>query len=508
MPLHSVARFADVPEDRGLAVKIGKKNILLVRVGDQVRAFQGRCPHAGAPLADGAICNGRLICPWHKAVFALDDGALCEPPALDPLRRYPAQVTDGQVIVDDQPMVTERMASPLDPRCFVIIGAGAAGTAAASALREKGFGGRLILVDGEANPGYDRTALSKFVIAGDLPPEETPALREPAFYGAQHIERMHGQVTCLDSQHKRLTFRDGRQLDYDAALVATGGTPNTLDLPGAELPQVLSLRSRDDARSLLYAAQPGNRVVIIGDSFIGLEAASALRKRGLSVTVLARHETPFQAQFGPRIGTAIRRLHEQHGVLFRTHVEAARFAGDHSVRAVVLNTGEQLPADLVLVGTGVSPATGFVQGIAHEEDGSLRVDDGMRVSEGLWAAGDIATFPLAGSLRRIEHWRVAQQQARVAAQNMLGGNEHYADVAYFWTYHFEKRIDYLGHAEQWDDIIYLGEPEDFDFIALICKDGQVAAVVGCQRERDTAMLAEKMRQPLSVDEGLRSIGAL
>jgi nitrite reductase/ring-hydroxylating ferredoxin subunit len=147
MILHRVARFADIPENRGLEVKIEDSKILLLKVGDQLRAYQGECPHAGAPLAEGALCNGRLTCPWHKAQFRIEDGGLCEPPALDSLKRYPLEVRDGEVWVGDQPLVDAHTPPADDARTFVIVGSGAAGTAAAAALREKGFGGRVLWID-------------------------------------------------------------------------------------------------------------------------------------------------------------------------------------------------------------------------------------------------------------------------------------------------------------------------------------------------------------------------
>jgi len=513
MPMHRVASLADLRQDRGLQVEVGEKKIVLVRDGEAVRAYQGECPHAGAPLADGAVCNGHLICPWHKAEFAVHDGHLCEPPALNALTRYATQVIGDQIHVDDQPVQIEPELNADDDRCFVIIGAGAAGTAAACALREKGFNGQLLLIDREEKPGYDRTALSKFVLAADMRPDETPPLREDSFYDDNHIERIQGEVMKLDVINKRVTLVDGRRVAYDAALIATGGEPRALPLIGADLPQVLTLRCRDDAKKILAVAEPGRHALIVGDSFIGLEAASALRKHGVKVTVIARHEVPFVKQLGERIGKAIRALHEKNGVLFRTHVEVSRFEGDvdkgkKRLNVAVLNNGERMPVDLALIGIGVAPATQFIDGIELEEDGSLLVDAGMQAGKGLWAAGDIATFPVNDAPQRIEHWRLAQQQARVAASNMLGGDVHYCDVPYFWTYHFGKRLDCLGHAQDWDDIVYLGEPETFSFLALICKQGGVESVVGCDREREVALLAERMKQPLFRDEALMLIKQL
>ncbi|MCU1762020.1 FAD-dependent oxidoreductase [Pseudomonas sp. 14P_8.1_Bac3] len=500
MALHRVARFADVPENRGLEVRIGDTKIVLLRVGDQLRAYQGQCPHAGAPLAEGALCHGRLICPWHKAAYRIEDGALCEPPSLDSLKRYPLEMREDEVWVDEHPLPDPHTPPADDDRTFVIIGAGAAGTAGAAALREKGFGGRVLLVDREPDAGYDRTVLSKFVIAGEMAPDEVPPLRDDSFYREQRIERVNGEVASLDAQNRTVRLKDGQTLTYDAALLATGGTPNRLDLPGAELPQVLVLRSKDQAQHILAAAQPGQRAVIIGDSFIAMESAGALREHGLDVTVLARHEVPFAKQFGETVGKAIRARHVAHGVVFQTDSEAEQIEGTDKVEAVRLKNGERLPADLVLVGIGVSPATDAFAGLPMEKDHSLTVDGGMRVTEGLWAAGDIATFPLNGQPRRIEHWRLAQQHARIAAANMLGGDEHYLDVPYFWTWHFGKNYDYLGHAEAWDEVEFKGDPYHPPFIGLFGSNGVVAAAIACDEERAMAMLAERMKQPLSIDE--------
>ncbi len=458
-----------------------------------------------APLAKGAVCHGRLICPWHKAAFRAEDGALCEPPALDSLERYHVEVRGDEVWVDDQPLPAEKIPPADDPRTFVIIGAGAAGTACAAALREKGFGGRILMLDREAEAGYDRTVLSKYVLAGDMAADKTPPLRDETYFTQQRIERRHGEVTDLDVDAHQIRLASGETLSYDAVLLATGGVPKTPGLSGLDLPNVFTLRSLADSRQILDRAQPGQQAVIIGDSFIAMEVASSLRKRELSVTVLARHPVPFAKQFGDSIGKAILARHRANGVVYHSEGEAARIEGTGKAEAVVLDNGQRFAADLVIIGVGVHPATEPFANLPRENDESLIVDDGMRVTDGVWAVGDIATFPLNGQPRRIEHWRLAQQQARIAATNTLGGEEHYLDVPFFWTYHFGKRYDYLGHAEEWDEVQFKGAPEHPPFIALLGKDGLVAAVVACDEGRAMAALAQRMKQPLPVDEAWRLV---
>ncbi|RON08858.1 pyridine nucleotide-disulfide oxidoreductase [Pseudomonas brassicacearum] len=505
MSLHNVARFADLREDRGTRVEIGSLKIVLLRAGERVYAYQGECPHAQAPLDEGVVCNGRLICPWHKAMFTVEDGKVCEPPALNGLTRYPVKVIDGDVQVDDQPLAPIEVARPADSRCFVIVGAGAAGTAAAAALREQGFAGRLVLIDRETNPGYDRTVLSKYVLAGEMSPQETPPLLDESLYNEQKIERVKGEVIRLDVAAKRVSLADGHTFDYDAALLASGGEPRPLSVNGAHLHNILALRSREDAERILQTAKPGARVVIVGASFIGLESASALRRHGLEVSVVAHHETPFSTLFGERIGLAILSLHEDNGVVFHTSTQPRAFEGQEHVEAVLLENGQRLPADLVLIGIGVSPVTDLLEGVELDDNGGLPVNEGMRAAPGLWAAGDIVSFVLHGVPTRIEHWRLAQQQARIAAQNMLGGETRYADVPFFWTYHFDKTFEMLGHADRWDRIVFEGNPEQYAFIALLCTGEQVEAIVACEYSRQMALLAERMKQPLLREEALQII---
>ncbi|KUM41506.1 apoptosis inducing factor family protein [Pseudomonas sp. EpS/L25] len=505
--LHPVARLADLREDRGTKVEIEDSEILLLRVGDEVRAFQAQCPHAGAPLADGAVCQGRLVCPWHKASFAIDDGSLCEPPALDALQRYPVEVRDGEVRVGTEPLPPQTPEVQHGDRLFVIVGAGAAGTAAAAALREFGFGGRLLLIGREPGEPYDRTALSKFVLQGDQAPEEAPPLREPDFFRQQRIERLHAEVVRLDAQARQLELGNGQTLTYDGCVLATGGTPKPLAVPGADLEGIHLLRTRADAAAILTDLPDVGRVVIVGASFIGLEAASALRQQGLAVDVVAPASLPFVKQMGETLGQHFKTLHEANGVTFHAPSEVVGFEGDDQVRQVRLKDGTRLPADLVLIGTGIAPATGFIANLPLADDDSVPVDAQLKAAEGLYAAGDLATFPFAGQPTRIEHWRLAQQHGRLAARNLLGHAEGYEDVPFFWTLHHGKRYEYLGHPRQWDDMHLDGSLGDQTFVSLLLAEDQVVGVVACQRERATAILAQRLRQPLGRAEALDIVQA-
>ena len=494
--MQQVAMFDDLHHP--ITVELGDTKILLVRDGQAVRAFSATCPHAGAPLEEGAVCDGRIICPWHKAQFQLSDGALLEPPALDPLTRYPVRVENGAVLVSADPMPPQARATApaaADPRTMLILGAGAAGTAAACALREFGFAGRVVMVGSEPGDPYDRTALSKFVLQGTMPPDKAPKLRDAGFYEAHRIERHHGEAAALDRARRAVSLKDdGATLGYDRLLIATGGVPQRPDIPGADLPHVHTLRAREDAAAILAglrdeadgkAGGAAGPVVIMGGSFIGLEAASALREQDVDVSVVSPQDIPFEKQVGSRIGGMFRRLHERHGVRWLGGRKVARIEPDR----VVLDDGQQVPARLVLLGIGITPATGFAAGLEQTEDGGIVVDAAMRAAEDVFAAGDIARFPLGDLTRqRIEHWRVAQQHARIAAAGMLGQAPPAPLAPFFWTYHYGKRYEYIGHPTQFDQVHVDGDLEAGDFLARLCHDDSLVGVFACGREAQTASM--------------------
>lgn len=501
MTLHAVTLLDALSDPALTRVQVGDEECVLVRRGDSAKAFEANCPHAGAPLEEGTVCEGVLVCPWHKAAFHLDSGAVEQPPALRGLKRYPVQVKDGMVWIDDHPVPTAPLPARAKGRCFAVIGAGAAGAAAIATLRAEGFAGRLVWIDPETAPTYDRTALSKFVIAGEMNPDEVPPLLERTFYREADVERVRGKVKSIDVNARQLLLAEGRTLDYDEALIATGGLPVRPALPGVDLPGVLVLRSREDAERVLDQVEPGQPVVVIGDSFIGLEAASALRRYGAAVHVVTRHDVPLARQLGERLGRAVRALHVRHGTVFHGPTEPVRFEGHERLEAVVLADGTRLETAVVVLGTGVKPASALLPAL-RDAHGCLPVDAGMRLAEGVWAAGDLVSFPFNGERTHIEHWRVAQQQGVIAAANMLGQNRRYEDVPFFWTHQHDKTLEVLGHADRWNHAECLGDPEGLNAVVLLCVDERVEAVVACEHQRLMAALARRMRAPLSRQEAM------
>jgi NADPH-dependent 2,4-dienoyl-CoA reductase/sulfur reductase-like enzyme len=388
-----------------------------------------------------------------------------------------------------------------DARLFVILGGGAAGYAAAQTLREEGYPGRVLMVTRENRLPYDRPNLSKDYLSGHAEPEWMP-LRPDEFFSANGIEVQRGkEVVRVDAKAKIISFKDGAQLAYDALLVATGGEPRTLHVSGSDLKNVLTLRSFADSDAIIAAAGQAKRAVVIGASFIGMEAAASLKARGIEVTVVAPEKTPFEKTLGDEIGALFQKIHEANGVQFRLGAKVSRIIGNGKVEAVEFEAGEKhkktesIDADLVVVGVGVKPATDFLVGVHLHKDGGVVVDEHLRAAADLYAAGDIAWFTsaLTGERQRIEHWRTALQQGRIAALNMAGRNIAYNSVPFFWTRQFDAGLLYVGHATSWDEIIFQGDMHTQNFLAFYMKDGRVLAAAGMNREREMAAIEELMR---------------
>jgi NADPH-dependent 2,4-dienoyl-CoA reductase/sulfur reductase-like enzyme/nitrite reductase/ring-hydroxylating ferredoxin subunit len=489
---HDVASLEELDPAGLREVDVAGEKILLLRDGETVFAVGGRCPHAGAPLAQGVRHGTRIICPWHKASFCGRTGKMLEPPALDDLPRYPTRVRGGRIIVTLPAVRNVQMQGRTangDTRHFVIIGAGAAGAVAAQTLRREGFGGRITMLDRVNRVPYDRTILSKYALSGEKGAEKSP-LQSQAFYQEHGVHRRAAEATSVDAASRRIMCADGESLTYDAALIATGSAPSRPDLPGATLSNVFVLRSIADANAILVQAERSRRAVVLGASFIGMEVAASLRERGLEVVVVSQEQAPFEKQLGAQVGGAFVSLHKSRGVSFRLGAGIRALEGRNAVHEVVLEDGERLPADLVVIGFGVKPVTDFVHGVAFNDDGGIKVDTYLAAAPGLYAAGDIACFPTRdgpGALR-VEHWRVAEQHGQVAALNMIGKATQYRSVPVFWTIQYMKRLDYIGHALDWDDMVVHGDLEKPEFLAYYVKEGRVVAAAGMDRDQDTAAL--------------------
>ena len=522
---YQVAQQNELRDGELKAVKAGDTDLLLVRTGGHIAAFQATCPHKGAPLAQGILNGSRLMCPWHHACFSAQTGALLEPPSLDALAHF-AVTHEGDALfvtlpdgeTPENPLPELAAPDDADTRVFVIVGAGAAGTTAAQTLREDGFQGRVVLITREDDAPYDRTMLSKGFLAGSA---DAKALRDGAFYRKYGLELVTNRtVSRVDPERQTLTFEDGdtphpNTLHYDALLLASGSTPVSLEVPGNDLGGVFYLRTLRDAEQLVAAAEEGQRAVVVGGSFIGLECAASLRQRGLEVTVVTPQAVPFEGLFGPEVGGMFRRLHEDNGVEFVSEQQVTRFLGDVQVTQAVLEDGRELPADLVVVGVGVKPTLPTIDGVTLNDDGSVSVDATLRLtgSHGsIYAAGDHARYPdaVTGQPIRVEHWRLAMQHGRAAAhnmagQNMVGQERTFSDVAFFWTQQYGTSFRYVGHAENWDEVVVDGDVGAQKFLAYYLENGKLRAVFGVGRDTDLCAAEECLRlETLPLADDLRA----
>ena len=464
--------------------------VLLARRGREIFAIGATCTHYSGPLAEGLMVGDTVRCPWHHACFSLRSGEALAAPAFNPVSCWRVEETGGRIFVRDKLAAAERRvpAKPRPaegaPQSIVIIGGGGAGYSAAEMLRREGFAGAITMLSADDSPPCDRPNLSKDYLAGTAPEDWIP-LRPPEFYRENRIELvLKAEATEIDKGARRVTLADGRSHAFDKLLIATGAEPVRLDVPGAELPHVRTLRSLSDSRALIERAKASRRAVVIGASFIGLEVAAALRHRGLEVHVVAPEKRPMERVLGPQMGDHVRSLHEQHGVIFHL----GRTAKAIDARRVTLDDGTTLEADLVVVGIGVRPR------IALAERAGLAVDRGVLVNEyletsapGIFAAGDIASWPdrYSGERLRIEHWVVAERQGQAAARNMLGGGERYAWPPFFWSQHYDISIDYVGHATQWDTIDIDGDIAAHDVTLRYRKGARTLAVATIFRGRDS-----------------------
>jgi NADPH-dependent 2,4-dienoyl-CoA reductase/sulfur reductase-like enzyme/nitrite reductase/ring-hydroxylating ferredoxin subunit len=482
--------------DGKLLGHVGDEEVLLVQSGDEIFAVGAHCTHYHGPLAEGLITGESVRCPWHHACFDLRTGEAERAPALSPITCWKVERRDGRIVVKDkreQQKPRGPIAKADAPGKIVIIGGGAAGFAAAEMLRRRDYRGSIVMLSDDDAPPVDRPNLSKDYLAGSAPEDWLP-LRPDDFYVESGIDlRLKTKVAGIDPRQRHVALAGGERLSYGRLLLATGAEPVRLPVPGADQPHVHTLRSLADCRAIIELAKAARRALVIGASFIGLEVAASLRTRGVEVHVAAPETRPMERVFGPALGDFVRALHEEHGVVFHLQDTATAIDG----KRAVLKSGGTLDADLVVVGVGVRPR------LALAEQAGLAIDRGLTVNEYLqtsapdiYAAGDIARWPdpHSGERIRVEHWVVAERQGQAAAANMLGHNERFDTVPFFWSQHYDVPINYIGHAERWDEIAIEGDVKAKDCLLRYKRDGRVLAVASVYRDLDSLKAELAMEQ--------------
>ena len=474
----------------------GEEQVLLVHHGTELFAVGAHCTHYHAGLIDGLVVGDTVRCPWHHASFSLRTGEALRPPALTPLPCFAVDQAGGKIFVRKK---QEPMAPPVGtsaaaaPERIVIVGGGAAGFAAVERLRRQQFQGSIVMLSNDMSAPVDRPNLSKDYLAGTASEDWLP-LRPDSFYAENGIElHLGAHVGAIDVRSRQVLVTNGGNVPYDRLLLATGAEPVRLPIPGADLSHVRTLRTLADCRAIIERAASARQVVVLGASFIGLEVAAALRTRGIDVHVVAPEKRPMERILGPQMGDFIRALHEENGVVF--HLEDTASAIDS--RRVVLRGGSAIEADLVVVGVGVRPRTELA------EMAGLAVDRGVVVNAYLetsvpeiLAAGDIARWPdpHSGESIRVEHWVVAERQGQTAALNMIGHRDRFNAIPFFWSQHYDVPINYVGHAEKWDELVIEGDVAARDCIIRFRRNERVLAVASMFRDLESLQAEVSMEQ--------------
>lgn len=494
--------------------------ILITRDDSTFHAFDGKCPHAGANLGDGLRCGNRVICPWHHATFDSSDGTLLEPIATEGLTQY--QITDNgdSLTVNTSIKIDNHIeADKLTDTHTIIVGGGGAGFMTAHQLRNTGYGGKITLVSTEDKAPYNRPLLSKAFLAGNMP-EEKLLLGGADWASKQNIDLRLNQTVSqvLPNERSIIITDDDGNVDRQTAdflVVATGAEPKIPPIKGATLDGVYTLRSMEDAK-LIKAASHDQRVVIVGTGFIGMEVASALAQSGTtaSITVIGQDHRVMGNIVSETVSDALIKLHKEKGIQFVFNASVAEIIeaenttdnGEENfsqVNSVKLANGEQIDADIVILGTGVAPRIELLQDTNHPD--GVQVDEHLQLRDGVYALGDIAKASNQLGRMRIEHWRVALQHGMVTAAAILNNdndNDNVKSLAeripFFWTMQYGKSLRYSGHAATPDHGILLGTPDNFDYIEYYFDDEgentRASAASSLGRDKELVAFSELLRR--------------
>lgn len=372
---------------------------------------------------------------------------------------------------------------------FVIVGGGLAGATATATLRAGGFDGRIVLVSDEVHLPYSRPPLSKDVLRGESEPDVT-MLRPAGWFADHDVDLALGvRAERIEAIDHVVALEDGRRLRYDKVLLATGGRARALDVPGFDLDGVHTLRTLDDALVIGPPLRAGASVVVVGAGFIGAEVAASARRLGCAVTMLEIAELPLNRVLGADVGRRYAAIHREEGVALHTGVGVAAIEGNGHVRRVVATDGAIHEADLVIAGVGLVPELGLATRSGLDVGNGILVSDRCETSApDVFAAGDVALHPnpILGQTIRVEQWQNAQHQGAAAARNMLGHDEPFAEVPWFWSDQYDVNLQMAGLPRATDDVVFRGDRDSRTFTVFYVRDGALAAVVGLNRPKDVA----------------------
>lgn len=367
------------------------------------------------------------------------------------------------------------------------MGASLAGATAAVTLREDGFDGRVVLVGEERHLPYERPPLSKEYLRGEVAFERA-LVRPGDLYAEQEIEtRLGVRAVRLDPAESIVELADGERLPYDKVLIATGSRNRRPDIGGLDLEGVFDLRTVDDADRIRTEARRGRKAVVVGMGFIGSEVTASLRQLDVDVAVVAPGSAPLERVLGEEVGGVLADIHRERGVELHFADSVDAFEGSDRVERVVTAAGVQIECDFAVVGVGVEPAVELAAGTSVEVDNGIVVDEYCRTSvEDVYAAGDVANHyhPVFERRIRVEHWDNALKHGPAAARNMLGKDEPYEEIPWFWSDQYETNLQYAGYHTSWDELVVRGNLGARSFVAFYCTEGRVLAAVAVNSGRD------------------------
>ncbi len=400
---------------------------------------------------------------------------------------------------------------------IAIVGAGHAAGQAIATLRQKKFDGRIVLIGDEPYLPYQRPPLSKKFLAGELAAERL-YVKPAAFYDDPQIElRLNTRVSNIDRSARRLTTIDDGEVAYDKLILALGSRVRKLQVEGSELEGIHYLRGIADVDGIRAAASTGERVVIVGAGYIGLEVAAVCRQRGLDVTVIEMADRVMSRVVSPQVSDFYQKTHDSHGVKLLLSTGLSSFHGNGKVHSVITSDRQTLAADFVVIGVGILPNVELAESAGLEVDDGIVVDDQCRTSDSdIYAVGDCTSHPNAiyDTQLRLESVHNALEQAKTAASNICGVEMHYSQVPWFWSDQYDLKLQIAGLSQGYDSAILRGDPKSASFSCLYLKDGILIAVDAINAPKDflqsKALIAERARidpqRLANADVALKDLG--